>query len=88
MKLLSMSFENSEGCALPETITVELTLPEVVAIGKLFGKLNHWGLTTLNIDQSPYEVISSDIINPYFDDGLEHFRPVSFSLDTLNIPPS
>jgi hypothetical protein len=86
MKLRAIEFTETPDGALPGSVTVTMTLNEVVAIAEIFGKLNgyaHAKLALPNDNESIYDVLVGDVINRYWESGTDEFGLV-VDLKTIN----
>ena len=74
----------------PKTVTVTMTIEEVLAIAALFGKFNGYALQRLDLPDrgdGPYGCLVGEVINRYWDGGLAEVGPKFSSLNELNFAP-
>jgi hypothetical protein len=84
MKLKSIHYDDNQELA---SATVVIPIDELVAIGKVFGKMNGYANQKLGIpDSTIYDVIVGDIFNRHYENGIDHFGR-SVDLATLNVSP-
>jgi hypothetical protein len=86
MRIINIALDDQEE---PEEVTVAMTLQEVVAIARLFGRLNGHGMRRVGIPDDgngPYGALTGGVLNRFWDDGVGHFNLAKLDLATINDP--
>lgn len=79
MKLEKMTFVETEEGAVPDEVTVTLTIREAAFLTRLTGRLNDLEANEVLPGgdeelRSIYETLTGSVFNPYWDDGVDGWR--------------
>ena len=90
MKLDKIKFAEGKDGAVPETVTVTMTLAEATAIAVVFGKLNGYatdrlGLKAGDTDCPIYSCLVGNVYNRYWDAGVTDVFDHAGTLDLATI---
>lgn len=72
MKIKKIKFVENEDGAIPNKITVEMSLADAVVIAEIFGRLSDDVFTARGLPMTDiYGVLAGDVLNRYFEDGVD-----------------